>query len=252
MWGRPLGRLADMHPLKETLNDYVDGALDAAAHADVERHLHTCADCALVVSELQQIVREAASLPALNPPSDIWRRLNSRLEASAAPTGLKAEGKRQRAEGPGQGVERRGKRSWRFAPAWALATAAALIAATAIGVRHAGIIGRRVQPVESVSDVALSVESELREAEGHYQKAISGLQQIADAGRGTLDPATAATLQKSLAVIDQAINESRAALRTDPGNVSAQASLLEGLKAKVTLLQDTIGLINELRPRSRG
>jgi len=61
------------------------------------------------------------------------------------------------------------------------------------------------------------------------------------------DPKTAATLQKNLAVIDQAISESRAALRAEPANEPAQESLLESFKAKMGLLQDTVALINEMR-----
>jgi anti-sigma factor RsiW len=227
-----------MCPTTEALNDYVDNALGAAVHSEIGRHLETCADCALVVAELQQVVVAARSLPPVAPPAYLWSRLEAQLDHSTA-----AASERK--------AEDRESRAWGWKPAWLLAIAAALIATTFVGVRYAGLIGRRAQPLDA-ADTALSVESELREAEGHYQKAISGLQQIADAGRGTLDPTTAATLQKSLAVIDRAITESRAALQADPGNASAQASLLEGLKATVTLLQDTVGLMSELRPRSRG
>jgi len=48
-------------------------------------------------------------------------------------------------------------------------------------------------------------------------------------------------------VIDQAILESRAALRTQPASEPAQASLVENFKAKLGLLQDTVALINEMR-----
>ena len=94
---------------------------------------------------------------------------------------------------------------------------------------------------------AQSIASELALAEGHYQKAISGLEQIANAEKGALDPRTAATLQKNLAVIDQAITESRAALQAQPNSEPAQQSLLESFKTKIALLQDTVALINEMR-----
>src|SRR5436190_61045 len=87
---------------------------------------------------------------------------------------------------------------------------------------------------------------ELRD-EQHYQKAITGLEQAANAEKGALDPQTAATLQKNLAVIDQAINESRAALKMQPNSEPAQQSLLESFKTKIALLQDTVALINEMR-----
>jgi hypothetical protein len=91
------------------------------------------------------------------------------------------------------------------------------------------------------------VEADLREAETHYERAFRGLEQIATAEKGTLDPATAAALQKNFAVIDQAINESRAAVRAQPTSEPARDSLMENFKTKIGLLQDTVALINEMR-----
>ena len=54
-------------------------------------------------------------------------------------------------------------------------------------------------------------------------------------------------LQKNLHVIDAAIAESRAALRTEPQSAPARDSLFDALKRKVALLQDTIALMNEMR-----
>jgi len=70
---------------------------------------------------------------------------------------------------------------------------------------------------------------------------------IANSEQSELDPRTAATLQKNLAVIDQAISESRAAVRAQPASEPAQQSLIEGFKTKIGLLQDTVALINEMR-----
>jgi hypothetical protein len=98
-----------------------------------------------------------------------------------------------------------------------------------------------------------SVEAEFRLAEQHYQNAIAKLEQAArldqaaSGGDNALDPQTAAMLQKSLQVIDQAIAESRAALRSEPLSASARDSLFDALKRKVALLQDTIALMNEMR-----
>jgi hypothetical protein len=102
-------------------------------------------------------------------------------------------------------------------------------------------------PPPNDAAAAVSVEAELRAAEEHYQKAIAGLEQIANAGKGSLDTQTAATLQKNLAVIDQAISESRAAVSAQPASEPAQTSLMENFKAKLALLQDTVALINEMR-----
>ena len=135
-----------------------------------------------------------------------------------------------------------------------LAAAAVLILATAVGLQFRA--GRRAAPDSSTAtpgasiasgEAAQAVEAELRAAEEHYTKAITGLEQITRTEQGALDPGTASTLQKNLAVIDQAISESRAALRTQPASEPAQESLVESFKAKIALLQDTVALINEMR-----
>ena len=48
-------------------------------------------------------------------------------------------------------------------------------------------------------------------------------------------------------MVDQAISESRAALKAQPSSEPAQASLLESFRAKIDLLQDTVALVNEMR-----
>jgi hypothetical protein len=54
-------------------------------------------------------------------------------------------------------------------------------------------------------------------------------------------------LDQNLALIENAIEESRQALATAPSSTVAQESLLSALRRKVSLLQSTILLINEVR-----
>jgi hypothetical protein len=129
-----------------------------------------------------------------------------------------------------------------------LASAAVLVLAVFIGVRfapQAPTDPRLADPATAVD--AAAVEAELQLAEEHYQKAISGLERIASAENSPFDETTATTLQKNLAVINQAIDESRAAVRAEPASQQAQYSLIENFKTKLALLQDTVALINELR-----
>jgi hypothetical protein len=95
-------------------------------------------------------------------------------------------------------------------------------------------------------ELANSVEAELRLAEQHYENAIVGLERLAR-DRQVLDPQVAATLQRNLQIIDTAITESRAALRTQPASDSAQQSLFEAFRTKIALLEDTIALLNDIR-----
>ncbi len=225
-----------MHPNETVINDFVDNALAPAQQAEVERHLEECAECRAVVNDLREIRAAARTLDPRDPPARAWSRLERAitLEANhaAAPvwTGL-------------------------FRPAvlgW-LAAAAVLALAVVVGVRFRPAAAPQHELSTSESSAAaaagsaVAVESELRAAEQHYENAIKGLEQIANAEQGALDPKTAATLQKNLAVIDQAITESRAALRAQPTSEPAQQSLIESFKSKIALLQDTVALINEMR-----
>jgi hypothetical protein len=92
-----------------------------------------------------------------------------------------------------------------------------------------------------------AVQSEVEAAQQQFEKAISDLEKVAKANQQVLDPATAATLEKNIGITDQAIAESRAAVRREPTNVAARETLFDALRQKVALLQDTIALVNEMR-----
>jgi len=224
-----------MHPNEAVINDYIDGTLAAADRASVEAHLAGCEACRGLADDLRRVTDAARGLPPIEPPAGVWRRLAPAIEQA------------QQARAAGQATRR-----W-TAPYW-LAAAAVLVIAAAVGLR-VGLPGRRppaTPPAAAVApapggDPAVGVEAELRAAEEHYDKAIQGLEQLASANQGALDPATASTLQKNLAVIDQAISESRAAVRAQPTSEPAQQSLLQNFRTKVAVLQDTVALINEMR-----
>ncbi|HEY7290820.1 MAG TPA: zf-HC2 domain-containing protein [Vicinamibacterales bacterium] len=228
-----------MHPEDAVLNDFVDETLGASERQDVARHLETCAACRQMVDDLSEIRRVASSLDERQPPARAWSRIERAIEldqqagvTAAVPTTTSSAARR-----------------W----GW-LAAAAVLALATLVGIRY-GVNGLRTpaapanasQSAAAGEISAQDVEAELRAAESHYDKAIKGLEQIANSERGSLDPATAATLQKNLAVIDQAISESRAAVREQPTSEPAAQSLMENFKTKLALLQDTVALINEMR-----
>ena len=230
-----------MHLDELLIGDYVDDALDAARRAEVDRHLTACAECRQLVADFAEIRHLAGSLDLREPPARAWSRLERTIDLDAKHTEVERDGF---------------SRKWGI---W-LAAAAALVLATSVGVRYAArpssSVATTAHPASSEPSVSTSpagamsadaVEAELRAAESHYDKAIKGLEQIANAEQNALDPKTAATLQKNLAVIDQAISESRAAVRAQPASEPAVSSLMDNFKTKLALLQDTVALINEMR-----
>jgi anti-sigma factor RsiW len=232
-----------MHPNETAIHDYVDEALGPAERVAVEQHLAACPTCRALADDLREIRRAAASLELREPPARAWSRLERAIQFESQHARHAAP--RSFAQRLQDALVSPSGRIW-------LAAAAVLIIATVAGLRF-GPLAPRSTPSEAPpaaaagSDAARAVEAELRQAEEHYEKAIKGLEQIANAEQGALDPRTAATLQKNLSVIDQAISESRAALREEPTSEPAQQSLIDSFKTKMGLLQDTVALINEMR-----
>jgi anti-sigma factor RsiW len=227
-----------MHPTQADINDYVDGALSLSDRAAVAEHLDQCATCRALADDLRELRRAARELAPIEPPARLWTKLEPAVRKSFA-------NGRQPAETAFPGPTRR---TWRSQTVWVTAAAAVLVLAAGLSIRMGYFAPRESTPVEETeAPTAQSVEAELRQAEEHYQKAINGLEQIAKTEKGELDPRTADTLQANLAIVDQAISESRAALRTQPNSEPAQQSLLASFKAKIGLLQETVALINEMR-----
>jgi putative zinc finger protein len=227
-----------MHPTDFILNEYCDDELDPLEHDAVRTHVIGCTVCRRLLSELDDVKGHAKALGPINPPVRAWAHLDQ-------------------AFGSTPDAVRQWSSAGSFGP---LAAAAALFIGTLIGVRFGplqrqsppGISFPRSGDSASASPLAREIGTELEQSEAQYQSAIVGLEQIAHAQLDALDTQTTDTLSESFAVIDQAIGESRAALALDPESRPAQEGLLNGLKTKMALLEDTLALINASRKSREG
>jgi anti-sigma factor RsiW len=212
---------------------YVDGELDPLEERAVERHFEACPACRGLLADLRTLRAAAFTLDRREPPADLFARIKARLVAQPAP------------------VRRLGWPNTRSAWATWLAAAAALLIATTVGIAPLLRSALSSDPSEAATpdqaSLVDSVQADLQAAEQHYDRAIQGLEQIARSDSGELDPQVAAVLKKNLQVVDQAIDESRAALKTQPASTTAQEGLFEAMRTKVALLQQTVELINEMR-----
>lgn len=238
---RPGGLYMNCAELNEALVDLVDGRLDGAEQRQVERHLEGCQNCRALVEDLRSLRAAAFMLDRRQPKTGTWDKLRAAVAAEPAAGSRFSPAAVRRSVSEG---------GW---PVW-LGAAAALILATIIGLMP--LINRASTPHDSAAPTAQqteepatveSVTAEFEAAEKHYQKAIDDLQTIANKETGELDPNVAAVLQKNLGVIDQAISESREALKSQPSSANAQNGLFDNLRTKVALLQQTVELINEMR-----
>jgi hypothetical protein len=222
------------------IDDYVDDArrpgaaqaLDVSARQALETHLSECAACRQIVDETQAI-RDAAVLLERHVPSpQTWNRIAAAVDADR-------------------------RRPWWQIGGMRLPQLAAAAVAVAIIVGVAVMAWRDLAPLgtESAprivaenttpSDVVPSVNDEYRLAEEQYVEAIAGLEQQADTAQ--LTPDVADVVQANLTVVNQAIDESRAALEAEPESQVAQESLFDAFRSKVELLQNALVLINEMR-----
>ena len=205
------------------LSAYVDGSIGAEERAAVDVHLRTCAACRALMDDLTAVRAAAADLEPLIPPARVWHQLAS---ATARPKG---------------GLHG----AWL---AWRPVGAVAMTALIATGLWRVGTLLQPPAASRGASDLAVTrpVESG-SDLDANYTSAIARLELVATADRDALDPQTATAFDASLTVLDRAITESRAALRTEPESESAQVSLFEALRRKVALLQEMLALINEMR-----
>jgi len=223
--------------LELDIGDYVDGTLDAAAVARVEAHVRHCRSCHALVEDVRTLRDATRSLEPQIPPAHLWSRIGAAIEADT----------RRR---PIRRLFSFGAISWQ--PALS-AAALVLVLAGGVWVSWRSVsTGERVTltPSRNTSDVVAAlapVDEQMQDAEQRYTSVIASLEQIAKTERTTLDTPVAAVVDQNLAVVDQAIGESRDALQKEPSSDLAQQSLFEALRSKVALLQETIALINEMR-----
>lgn len=224
----------------EAIHELADGVLGPIRRAELQQHLDECDDCRALADDLVRLRSLTTSLDRPSPPDRVWLQIAGRL---------RQEG---RVTAPVTATGRVGRQ------AALLAIAAGLVIAVGASLVLLGpgfrasrppgpLAGAPSQGNAATADAVQSVETEFRLAEQHYQNAITKLEQAAKSEEGAFDAQTAAMLQKNLQVIDQAIAESRAALRTEPQSAPARDSLFDALKRKVVMLQDTIALMNEMR-----
>jgi Putative zinc-finger len=201
------------------IDDYVDGALTQAVRTACDGHLVTCAACHALTTDLRTIREATRSLEPQVPSPQVWYRLATAIGAEP------------------RGVAAAWLGGWR-------AAAAAVTCVLLVG--SLSWLGGRLAPLALV-EPPTTEGADFPSVEEQYTAAIVGLEDITRNERTALDAMTAEVLQTNLTVIDGAIGESRAALDKEPESSVAQESLVEALRTKVALLQDTVALINEMR-----
>lgn len=235
--------------MQQALDARLTGTLDRAGAAALDAHLATCAVCRAALEDALRLQSELRLIGTEGPAPRTWDRIATRLAADP-----EFERAASRALADAQGP----RRDWRWV---ALAAMLLLVVGSSLFVLRRSLGPATPSPAASVAgdrtpgaaapagteELVSAIEGELDLAAKHYENAIAGLEKVASESETPIDPTVVATVRTNLEIIDQAITDSRQALRSDPSSQIAQESLFDAFRRKVALLQDTIALMNDLR-----
>jgi hypothetical protein len=202
----------------DLLSSYLDGELDAITRRRLEAHLAGCPECAAVRDDLARIVAVAPGYQGTPPRADLWPAIATAIDrdrvvslpARRTPVGV----------------------TLRY-----LIAAGVTIAAVGSGVYwyRASNLGAPAVVATVPSRSAEAVPAALESAK--YDAAVAELEQILATRRGALDSTTVRVLEESLALIDRAIAEARAAIQRDPANAYLNEQIAGNLRKKLNVLR---------------
>jgi hypothetical protein len=245
----------------EHLADFLERAVSEPTRAAMESHAVGCEDCGPLLGDLRRLRIDAANLPELVPSRDLWSGIAGRIEAPVFSL-------------PGSGAVR--ARRWTNPLVLGLA-AAGLVAITATvthwmeggpvdrltgrpqtnsaqqptpvpsplavtpavdsgpPVRRSA--GQPASPINRSTGQPVSLASNKPSAEQTYDREIARLLVVYDQRRPNLDSTTIAVVKKNLRIIDDAIVQTKIALRRDPASQYLMESLNDAFDTKVQLLR---------------
>jgi anti-sigma factor RsiW len=233
---------------REAIQELADGTLGPVRRAELQTHLDQCDDCRALAADLRKIREAAASLDDQAPSDRVWQGIAAQLQkegrVTAAPPRRRHMALLALAAGLVLAV---GGSLYLLLPLRGTTVPVARDGGAPGSDPQAGSTGDAARGNAVTTPTVQSIADDFRIAEQHYQSAITKLEQVTAANDGTIDPQTSAVIQNNLKVINNAIADSREALKSDPQSTVARESLFDALRHKVALLQDTIALMNEMR-----
>ena len=230
----------------EELNDLVDGRLDRSLAERLGKHLESCPRCRAEHEQLRSLLSVAsAAAPSIDPGTDLWPDIRTVIQSGkdiTLPVPSRAPGH------PGTVPARQAI----WTQASFLAAAAVVLVALSSGIT--AIVLRT-----SDSNPSIVIENEPSKAgapqvlpavflaaEADYDRTIKELRAAVDAQRANLSAETVRTIDRSLAVVDTAIAEARAALVADPNNRTLVDLLAASYQRKLDLLRRTSELSSKI------
>ena len=255
------------------LPDYLEGTVGDSLRVPVESHLRECVRCASLIRDIENIRKEAAALPDLVPARDLWEGIDARIAAPVIP--LSARPERQRRLVPAWMGVAAAALVMSTAGITYVLTARSLVPSQSrpavimqatgetqpegnsgsiqdpssntvgapgqveggnsrnVGQRSGSSAQRTAMPASLVS----GDQGGPSPSDAVYGREIELLQRIITQRKTQLDSSTVAIIEKNLQIIDNAIQQSRAALAKDPASLLLSEQLTHALDKKVELLR---------------
>ncbi|MFL5580673.1 MAG: anti-sigma factor family protein [Gemmatimonadaceae bacterium] len=230
----------------DELSAYLDEELSPADQARVERHVAACAACGAELAELRRVAMHARALPDREPSPATADALWARIAAGARFPDAAVAPAAGAAVTP---LVTRRRHTVTFSIPQ-LVAAGLVLALLSGGVAWQVLRGRARETVIAKTDTVRVLEptATLAPAElvtPQYDGAVAELEGVLRENRGRLEPETARAIEQSLATIDRAIAEARAALARDPGNAYLNDHLAATMARKLELLRDVAGVTGQ-------
>ena len=218
----------------DRLSEYLDRELSPDEHRALEEHVRTCAECDHVLDELRAVVSRARALQDTPPRKDLWSGIARAIASLPQEDGHVID------LSPRLGSIDPLETDRRLRLSMSQVAAASLIlmvgsAAVSWWLRPLASSGRVDEETGAAAVVQASLPGGVTES---YSEELAQLEALLSEHRDELDPNTVRILEKNLAIIDRAIEESGEALAGDPGNEYLREHLDRAVRWKVAYLRD--------------
>lgn len=196
------------------LDAFLDEDLPAREREEVVAHLATCPECRAEEAALRSILAEARELPeSVEPARDLWTGIAARLPVASNATSSAPLG----------------RATQRTQPNWLVwGRLAAAIGLVLFGAALGTVWARRTAPPDFAA------------AQARYTTESGDLARRLAANPGSIAPATRAAVERNLTIIDHAIAEAEAALKSDPGNTPLEQMLVARYEQRLALLRHAL------------
>lgn len=210
---------------EEELHDYVSGRLSPEDRRRIEQSMEQDPLCRETVEEMRRLREATGAIPrSIEPSRDLWPGIAAELKREPVVRGNFRSQRRESHWLAGAG--------WVAAAVLFISTGVLLYGLLVPGAAPAAARGAGEDPIRGVAPGSVQEVSlrEYRAAEREYAGVVEQLNRVLEARRKDLSPQTVAVVEHNLAIINQAIEEARAALErdaTDPRAGRMFASLYE-------------------------